>query len=258
MFSKRHGFASVQPITFRYEAPEALRYGIVQAAYDELSYDQIRTSICGTLRASPDRGNWSDVPNIRDEVEALMRGALWYRVYDVVEGLVAFIEGTRGYSAAAQFSDNINDLFVDLGAGWQLKPGEGIVLRGDVQFEDAVQESRRALLAAKFVVAENELREALHDISRRPDPDLTGAIHHSLGALEAAARYVHGSEKSFGDIVRDIGIPKPLDTALEKMWGYSSNFGRHVSPTNIPSLKDATLVVHLSSAFCRFLVGAQD
>lgn len=253
-FSKRYGFTSSPPITFRHDAPEGLRFGVIQAAYDELSYDQIRTYLCRVLRAAPCQGNWSEVPNIRDEVHGLILGAEWYQVYDVIEQLAAFIEGTRGYDAAEQFGEAINNLFLDLGAGWQIKAGEGIVLRGDAQFEDAVQHARSELTAAGFGVAENELREALHDISRRPEPDLTGAIHHALGALESAARYVHGSEKAFGDLVSQIGIPRPLDTALQKMWGYSSNFGRHVSPTNVPTLNEATLVVHLSSAFCRFLV----
>lgn len=144
-----------------------------------------------------------------------------------------------------------------MGAGWQIKNGEGIVLRGDAQFEDAVEQARTVLSEEGFAVAENELREALHDISRRPNPDLTGAVHHALGALEAAGRYVHGSEKGFGDIVGQIGIPKPLDGALAKMWSYSSNFGRHVSPHNVPTIADATLVVHFSAAFCRFLVDSQ-
>lgn len=256
-FSKRHGFARPPTISFRYEAPDALRFGMVQAAFHELSYDQIRTSLCRTLRAAPDRSNWSEVPNIRDEVERLLQDAEWYQVYDSIEELVGFIEGTHGYDAAAQFAQLINELFVDIGAGWQLKAGEGIVIRGDAQFESAVQHARDTLSGAAFSVAENELREALSDISRRPDPDLTGAIHHALGALEAAARYVHGSNDPLSSIVGKIGLPKPLDAALEKMWGYSSTYGRHVSPTKVPSLNDAELIVHLSSAFCRYLVDSQ-
>ena len=31
---------------------------------------------------------------------------------------------------------------------------------------------------------EADLKEALLDISRRPTPDLTGAIHHAMAALE--------------------------------------------------------------------------
>lgn len=139
-------------------------------------------------------------------------------VYDAIEGLVRFIEGTQKYDPASAFAQKLNSLFVDLGAGWQLKAGEGIVLREDAQFEDAVQQSMAGLVSSGFTVAEKELREALNDISRRPEPDLTGAVHRALGALEAAARHVHGSEKGFGEIVRQIGIPKPLDTALEKMW----------------------------------------
>ena len=131
MFSKRHGFASAPPILFRHEAPEGLRFGVVQAAYDHLNYDRIRTCICRVLRASPDRGNWSEIPNIRDEVMSLIEGAKWYQVYDVIECLVRFIEENRGYDSAEQFGTQINELFADTGAGWQLKPNEGIVIRGD-------------------------------------------------------------------------------------------------------------------------------
>ena len=131
MFSKRHGFTSTPPIAFRHEAPDGLRYGLLQAVYEHLSYDRIRTCVCRVLRASPDRGNWSEIPNIRDEVMRLIDDAEWYQVYDVIEGLVAFIEGTLGYTAAESFGQAINELFVDTGAGWQLKPSEGIVLRGD-------------------------------------------------------------------------------------------------------------------------------
>jgi AbiJ N-terminal domain 4 len=252
-FSKKHGFSSPPPVTFRHDAPRSLRYAVVTAAFAELSYDQIRTAICTTLMVQPDTNNWSP-NNIRDEIFGLIQWAEWYRVYDVIEGLASFIEGTLGYDAATGFIDRINEIFVDTGAGWQIKANDGIVIRGDAHFEDSVQNAQEALTDAGFVVAEKELREALHDISRRPTPDLTGAIHHAFGALESVARYVHDSEKSFGEIVKLLDIPKPLDTALEKLWGYSSNYARHVSPTNVPNLNEATLVVHLSSAICRFLV----
>jgi hypothetical protein len=187
----------------------------------------------------------------------LIENAEWYQVYDVIEVLVEFIEGKLGYDNAVQFASQINDLFVDTGAGWQLKPGEGVVIRGDAEFEEAVERAQTSLSKANYGVAEGEIREALHDISRRPEPDLTGAIHHALGALESTARYLSGSEKPFNEVVALVGVPKPLDIALSKLWGYSSNFGRHVSPTNVPSLNDATLVVHLSSAICRYLVDAR-
>ena len=172
--------------------------------------------------------------------------------------MVEFIEGTRGYDAAEKYIRALNEAFLETGAGWQYVAGEGIIIRGEELFEASVQEAMETLDDAGYGVAKKELKEALHDISRRPDPDLTGAVHHALGALEATARYIHGSDKSFGDIAKHIGIPKPLDEALLKMWGFSSNFGRHVSPTKVPSLGEATLIVHLSSAYCRFLLEGND
>ena len=253
MFSKRHGFAATPPIKFRHDAPEGLRYSVIQAAYEHFSYDQIRTSVCRTLHVAPDRNNWTPVPNIRDEVEGLLYDAEWYQVYDIIEGLVSSIEDTYGYDATVQFANRINAIFEDNGAGWQLVAGEGVVIRGDADFEAAVHDSQTELSETGFDVAAKEIREALSDLSRRPDPDRTGAIHHALGALEATARYVSGSNDDLGKLASKIGLPSPLDEALKKMWGFSSNFGRHVSPTKVPSTEDAQLIVHLSSAYCRYL-----
>jgi len=252
-FSKRHGFATTLPVQFRHDAPEGLRHAIIQAAYEQLSYEQIRTSVCRTLYIAPDKGNWSEIPNIRDEVERIVQSVEWYRVYDIVEGLVSFIEGTYGYNRTAQFTLQINEIFVDTGAGWQLAAGEGVVIRGDADFEDAVQSSQMTLSQSGFDVAAKEIREALSDLSRRPEADLTGAIHHALGALEATARYVSGTNEDLGKLANKIGLPAPLDGALKQMWGFSSNFGRHVSPTKVPTAEDAQLIVHLSSAYCRYL-----
>lgn len=253
MFSKKHGFASTPAIQYRHDAPEGMRYAIIQAAYDQLSYDQIRTSICRTLHIAPDRGNWSEVPNIRDEVTSIVERVEWYQVYDIIEELVSFIEGTYGYDRTVEFADRVNQIFVDTGAGWQLVAGEGIVIRGDADFEEAVQESQSQLSATGYEVASKEICEALSDLSRRPEADLTGAIHHALGALEATARYVAGNNDDLDKLASKIGLRPPLDEALKKMWGFSSNFGRHVSPTKVPSAEEAQLIVHLSSAYCRFL-----
>jgi len=44
------------------------------------------------------------------------------------------------------------------------------------------------LETAKLETAKTEIREALNDLSRRPTPDITGAIQHSLACLECVAR----------------------------------------------------------------------
>ena len=57
------------------------------------------------------------------------------------------------------------------------------------------------------------------DLSRRPNPDITGAIQHAMAALECIARTVCGDGSStLGALLKrnpDL-IPKPLNEAVEK------------------------------------------
>jgi hypothetical protein len=48
-------------------------------------------------------------------------------------------------------------------------------------------------------------------------------------------------------------VPKPLDKAVELLWGYASNEARHVREGAEPAREDATLVVSTSAALIAFL-----
>jgi hypothetical protein len=57
-FSKRHNFASAPPITIRTDAPDALRFAVVQNAYDcGPNHSQTRSVVCRVLLGAPDLNN---------------------------------------------------------------------------------------------------------------------------------------------------------------------------------------------------------
>ena len=112
------------------------------------------------------------------------------------------------------------------------------------------------LETAKLPTVKNEIKEALTDLSRRPNPDITGAIQHSLASLECVCRVVSGDPKAtLGDLIRrnpDI-IPRPLDQAIEKIWGYASEQGRHLKEGKIPAYEEAELIVEITIAISIYL-----
>jgi len=111
-----------------------------------------------------------------------------------------------------------------------------------------------ALEQANSRTAARELREANVDLSRRP-PDLTGAIQHSLAALECVAREHCDDSSTFGKLLERYSdlFPKPLDKGIEKIWGFASEMGRHLREGRIPSHEEAELLVGLATVCCTYL-----
>ena len=100
------------------------------------------------------------------------------------------------------------------------------------------------------------MQEALRDISRRPQPDITGAIQHAMGALEATARDVTGqSNDTLGQLISELSLPKPLDKAVDKLWGYASDRARHIREGQAVDTAEAEMVVIVACAVCTFLTG---
>ena len=146
-------------------------------------------------------------------------------------------------------------LAVHRAAGWQLKDGL-VETRGDDAFEATLKEAREALQGSALSTAAGELSEAIQDLSRRPDPDLSGAVHHAMAVLECVARDVTDDPKrTLGEILKKYPdlVPKPLDDALSKIWGYASETARHGREGRILSREEAQLMVGLAATVASYL-----
>lgn len=250
-FSQRHGL--VRPdaeITIRNDAPPQVRDATIQIAYRSgLKPSDIRELLCQILFRSPDRNNWSEFPNIDGEVRELIDDCAWFEVYDLIE-MLALKSERRGLS----FADEMNRFFRAAGIGWQLI-GNRVETRGTEVFEAAVRQGQAELLHQGRKTAATELHEALNDLSRRPLAETTGAIQHAMAALECVARDVAGSKDTLGQLIqRNPGIfPPPVNQIVEKAWGYTSNYGRHLTEGKPPQFEEAELMVGLSGVLCRYL-----
>lgn len=259
-FSKRNQYAGAgQEITIREDAPEGLRFAVLETARElEWGPSSIRDVVCKVLRVRPDSNNWSEYPNVWHEVQELVYACDWFKVYDIIEALyAAMVRHDREHASgdAQKFAAEINSYFVEEGIGWQLVDGQ-VVTRGTEAFEAVVSKAAKALEKSGRPTAASHIHEALQDLSRRPKPDLAGAIYHGMGALEAVARDISGSPKlTLGEVLKrhpDL-LPKPLDTALAQVWGFASNEARHVEEGREPVRDEAELVVGLAAVVATYL-----
>lgn len=252
-FSDRHGYRIHDvEITVREDAPEALRHAIPLIARNVgMTPTVMRKIVCGVLLVQPDPGNWSDYPNVWDEVNYLITECTWFKVYDIVEEFHAAL--ARDPDHAQKFADRLNQFFCENGIGWELQNGS-ITFRGSEVFSESTRDAVTALTETGRSTAADEIREALQDISRRPQPDTTGAIQHVIAGLESVARAVVGqSNRTLGQLVSELDLPRPLDTAVEKLWGYASDRARHIREGQTVDTAEAELVVSVACAVCTFL-----
>ena len=254
-FSERFGLQGpAAEITIRDSAPDEVRDVVVMLGYRfGLGPDSMRDALCEVLLKRPDPGNWS-AGNVKNEVRLLADNAPWYKIYDFVERLYFEVgKADRTGDRPRKFEVNLNQSFKELGVGWQLEGGR-LMVRGSEVFTLATQDAVAVMRDAGAPTAANEVHEALSDISRRPNADITGAIQHAMAALECVAREVDGSTDTLGQIISRLTLPRPLDLALHKLWGFASEQGRHIKEGGEPRFDDAELVVTVASAVSVYLL----
>ena len=259
-FSQRHKFAPPKEITVWEDAPAGLRFAVVGTVRD-LGWkpSDIRGVLCLALRTAPERSNWSEYPNIWDEVTALIEHCEWYRVYDAIEKLSSALLQRDGFGAgdtAQRFANEMNAIFREEGLGWQLVDGK-VIVRGDDAFEAIISTAEQEAKTSGRPVAAENIRLALVCLSERPKPNTRGAAFHAMGALECIARdLVNDPKTTLGEILKRHPklVPPPLDQALPKLWGYASEEARHITEGRDVSRPEARLVVGLAAAVSSYLV----
>lgn len=96
-FSERQGLriTSELEIFIRSDAPYEFRGVPVDLAYEcGMRPNSMRTPVCRILRKRPDPNNWSEFPNVDQEIRCLVDDCDWYYVYDIAEAIAQEMEGT--------------------------------------------------------------------------------------------------------------------------------------------------------------------
>lgn len=259
-FSERYGFAPNSPeITIRYDAPADLRGMVTEFAYESgLRCERIKTIVCREIGVPPDPSLSSD--DCDWEVRRILNGCEWYEVYDVIEVLLSELRRVEPWvdngTGEDRFSSRLNRFFIKNGIGWQLVGGR-LEVRGTEGFEAAVHTASSELKKAGMSTAAQEIHEALHCLSRRPNPDRTGAIQHAMAAAECVAREFADKPKgTLGDIIkRNPGLfPSPLGEGVNKLWGYASEQGRHLREGREPGYEEAELSVTVAAGVITYFI----
>jgi hypothetical protein len=117
-FSNRYGYGAPDgAITIREDAPDDLRYAVAEIARSVgIGPKEIRSTVCRVLFVAPNANNWSDYPNVWEEVLRLLADCEWFKVYDVAEALWRSLE----YQDESQglFENELNRFFREKGIGW--------------------------------------------------------------------------------------------------------------------------------------------
>lgn len=238
-------------------APEAFRAVVVTfpLAVPGMYANGTREAVCRGLKKLPDSQNWSK-DNVVREVHSLIEDAEWYQVYDAAEAVADELLRRSLYEDYAEYETEINRTLEECVVGWRM-----VEARFQVRGEDAVQVVLDAALAdvaqSGVSVAPKEMREAIANLSRRPEPDLSGAVHHAIGSLEAIARHCTGAPYSgLGEIVKKYPglLGEPLNTAVAKLWGYSSEQARHVREGRRLDRDEVELAVGAAVVVASFLL----
>lgn len=239
------------PITVRNDAPLAFRNYLFQLMRNyEKSLKKIRSYVCFITKEAEDPNNWGENDFMKSEIQSIIENCPWYRIYDIIEYFYMNLSLNKD-----RFEKNINDYFVEKGFGWKLINGN-IEIRGEDAFEQKITEAIEVLKVAKLITSQNEIREALKDMSKRPTPDITGSVQHSVAALECLCREViKDSKATLGKLINDNPniVPKPLDNVIKGIFGFASEQGRHLREGGAPKYEEAELVVHLCASICVYL-----
>jgi len=159
------------------------------------------------------------------------------------------------YDPYQSFEYTLNEYFRHAGIGWQLEDGR-LKARGSEALRVILHRNASALEQTPLQTAQKEIHEAIADLSRRPAADLTGSIQHAMAALECVFRVAADDPNpTLGKLLKHHPglIPAPLDTAIEKAWGYASNRGRHIEEGNEPTRDEAELIVGVATAVATYL-----
>jgi AbiJ-like protein len=274
-FSRRHGLSGPPPGTLiREDAPNSVRTKLldvlVSLKLNSLGHDfggvKLRDLVCQVVNVQPKLENsGGDLAFV--EAKQLIYECEWFHFYDIVEELSRLLRKEDGQGRLPPknvlFADAMNEGFVKWGIGWLLDYNGDVVTRGDEAFEHTNKVAERELTERQ--TTRTRIREAIDCLSRRPEPDLSGAISHAFAAMESiigdieytAEEVRDSTNHTFGTFLQrhpDLFPSEDLKAGFQHLWKYANNEGsRHGKEGVEPERDEAEFIVSVAASLVTYL-----
>ena len=260
-FSVREGLGIDTPLIYD-DAPDALRAGL-REVLDGLGYKTPRSQrsvLSKAFRVIPDSQNWSDYPNIDDEVVKMITTGPWYKFFDALERMR---QSLRDDEEVATYYEKMNALFAEERVGYRFETCN-IVRIGTEEFHVAVTEAQHALQDARFVEPRRQFERA-NELRNQRTADWANAIKEAVNSVEAVLQVIYGCRGVALPTIVSQNFSDELPGGIKKLFGslYSLGSGtvgaRHASVGgNEPTGPRAELAIHIAAALHAFAVAELD
>ena len=255
-FSEREGLRSAGPLIYD-NAPDSVRYGI-REVFTVLGYErpsEQRGVLCKVLRIPPDLGNWTEYPNVDNEVIDLLTTTSWYKFFDALERIPRHLQP---HDHAIYF-DEVNSLLAEEMVGYRFESGH-LVRVGTEEFHTAVAAVQTALQDQRFVEPRRQFNRAYEFRNSFP-PDWANAIKEAVNSVEGVLQVVYDRPGVALPAIVSDNLPSDLPGGIKRLFGslYSQGSGtvgaRHASVGgNDPTGPRAELAIHVAAALHAFVV----
>ena len=243
-------------------APEGLRYGI-REVLQVLGFNkpsQQRSILCKALRTFPDTDyNWSEVPNIDDEVSQMLVSTIWYKYLDAIERLPIYLD--RFYIGV--YYKKMNALFAEEEVGYRFDSGRLVRVGSDV-FHATVRAAQSALQDDRFEEPRRQFERA-NDFRNGRSQDSANAIKEAVNSVEAVLQVIYDRPGVSLTTILSEDLPADLPGSIKGLFRslYSQGSGtvgaRHASiGGNEPTGPRAELAIHVAAALHAFAIAELD
>jgi hypothetical protein len=197
-----------------------------------------------------------DKQNLYQFIRKYFFSCKWNEVYDFVEFIA---RNHPNENLNTKFREFCNDILEEELSAYRfidssISPITSELEIGEIEKALAVQN--------KLEPVADHLRRALELLSKKESPDYRNSIKESISAVEAICQLIASDNratlgKALKEIEKTIGVHPSLKSALDKLYGYTSDADgiRHVLlEESSLGFEDAKFMLVVCSAFTNFLI----
>ena len=192
---------------------------------------------------------------IVDELRAKFYSEEWWRVFDIIEFLLANFRFQPG--AYEHLKQSLNMALTNENSAYPIVENEIVEITDQTEIETIETALDKAVSSIRI-----HLERSLALLSDRKAPDFRNSIKEAISAVEAACQTVSGkSNATLGDCLKVLREKQPFhpafEQALNKLYGYTNDHGgiRHAltDTSDAVSYADAKFMLVAASSFINYL-----